>query len=129
MITIKANINFNDFEPWSVNAIDTQCIIIEENKVEEFEKLLNQKYPNGISEQELDSLLANERDFIFTQLSIGNDKVLNNVKEFLDLLTVEQTKKIDIAYFDLFGKSILVNGKMYNFPMKYKTFLLLTTIK
>ena len=129
MITIKANINFSDFEPWSVNAIDTQCIIIEENKVEEFEKLLNQKYPNGISEQELDSLLANERDFIFTELSIGNDKVLNNVKEFVDLLTVEQTKKIDIAYFDLFGKSILVNGKMYNFPMKYKTFLLLTTIK
>ena len=129
MITIKANINFSDFEPWSVNAIDTQCIIIEENKVEEFEKLLNQKYPNGISEQELDTLLANERDFIFTELNIGNDKVLNNVKEFLDLLTVEQTKKIDIAYFDLFGKSILVNGKMYNFPMKYKTFLLLTTIK
>lgn len=129
MITIKANINFNDFEPWSVNAIETQCIIIEENKVEEFEQLLNQKYPNGISEQELDSLLANERDFIFTQLSIGNDKVLNNVKEFVDLLTVEQTNKIDIAYFDLFGKSILVNGKMYNFPMKYKTFLLLTTIK
>ena len=129
MITIKANINFNDFEPWSVNAIDTQCIIIEENKVEEFAKLLNQKYPNGISEQELDSLLANERDFIFTELNIGNDKILNNVKEFLDLLTVEQTKKIDIAYFDLFGKSILVNGKMYNFPMKYKTFLLLTTIK
>lgn len=129
MITIKANINFSDFEPWSINAIDTQCIIIEENKVEEFEKLLNQKYPNGISEQELDSLLANERDFIFTELNIGNDKVLNNVKEFLDLLTVEQTNKIDIAYFDLFGKSILVNGKMYNFPMKYKTFLLLTTIK
>lgn len=129
MITIKANINFSDFEPWSVNAIDTQCIIIEANKVEEFEKLLNQKYPNGISEQELDSLLANERDFIFTELNIGNDKVLNNVKEFVDLLTVEQTKKIDIAYFDLFGKSILVNGKMYNFPMKYKTFLLLTTIK
>ena len=129
MITIKANINFSDFEPWSVNAIDTQCIIIEENKVEEFEKLLNQKYPNGISEQELDSLLANERDFIFTELNIGNDKVLNNVKEFLDLLRVEQTNKTDIAYFDLFGKSILVNGKMYNFPMKYKTFLLLTTIK
>ena len=129
MITIKANINFNDFEPWSVNAIETQCIIIEENKVEEFEQLLNQKYPNGISEQELDNLLANERDFIFTQLNIGNDKVLNNVKEFVDLLTVEQTNKIDIAYFDLFGKSILVNGKMYNFPMKYKTFLLLTTIK
>lgn len=129
MITIKANINFNDFEPWSVNAIDTQCIIIEENKVEEFEKLLNQKYPNGILEQELDNLLANERNFIFTELNIGNDKVLNNVKEFVDLLTVEQTNKIDIAYFDLFGKSILVNGKMYNFPMKYKTFLLLTTIK
>ena len=129
MITIKANINFSDFEPWSVYSIDTQCIIIEENKVEEFEKLLNQKYPNGISEQELDSLLVNERDFIFTELNIGNDKVLNNVKEFLDLLTVEQTNKIDIAYFDLFGKSISVNGKMYNFPMKYKTFLLLTTIK
>ena len=43
MITIKANINFSDFEPWSVNAIDTQCIIIEENKVEEFEKLFDNR--------------------------------------------------------------------------------------
>ena len=62
-----------NFEPWS-GAISTYDTIVEENKLDELDFLLDDIYPDGISETQLNDILWFESDWLFAQLGI-NDKV------------------------------------------------------
>lgn len=64
-----ALINFN---AWS-GAVETQERIINEGKAEDFDYLIEELYPDGLSETQLNDLLWFEEDWIFEQLGISED--------------------------------------------------------
>lgn len=61
-----------DFEAWS-GAVDTKKTIVDNNKEEEFDALIEETYPDGIDETALNDLLWFESDWIFECLGITED--------------------------------------------------------
>jgi len=57
------------FEAWS-GAVDTKKTILDNNKADEFNSLIEELYPDGLSETTLNDLLWFEEDFLFESLSI-----------------------------------------------------------
>lgn len=57
------------FNAWS-GAVETLDKIINERKTEEFESLLEELYPEGMSETDLNDLLWFESDWIFKSLGM-----------------------------------------------------------
>ena len=62
-----------NFKPWS-GAVGTYEAIEEENKLDDLDFLLEELYPEGISEGQLNDILWFESDWVFAQLGI-NDMV------------------------------------------------------
>ena len=61
-----------DFEAWS-GGKDTKQTIIDKNKEDEFDALIEETYPDGIGETELNDLLWFESEWIFESLGITED--------------------------------------------------------
>lgn len=59
----------NKYTPW-FGAIDTYKTIEEWDKVEEFEELIEELYPDGIDETALNDILWFEDEWLFEQLGI-----------------------------------------------------------
>ncbi len=62
----------SNFEAWS-GAKDTKEIILKEGKEKEFTRLIEELYPDGLSETDLNDLLWFEDEFIFKSLGIENE--------------------------------------------------------
>ena len=62
-----------DFEAWS-GAKETQQRIIDENKEDEFDQLIEVLYPDGLDETQLNDILWFEDDWIFEQLGISDEE-------------------------------------------------------
>ena len=62
-------ITLDRFEAWS-GAIDTKKRIIQEGKSEEFDSLIEELYPDGLSETQLNDILWFEQDWIYESLGI-----------------------------------------------------------
>lgn len=60
-----------NYKPWS-GAVSTYEAIEEENKLDDLDFLLEELYPEGISESHLNDILWFESDWVFAQLGIGN---------------------------------------------------------
>jgi hypothetical protein len=60
------------FEPWS-GAVDTYERICNEGKLDELESLLEELYPNGIEETQLNDLLWFEDEWLFECLGIEEE--------------------------------------------------------
>ena len=60
-----------DFKPWS-GAKDTWKHIIEQNKADEFDALMDELYPDGINETKLNDLLWFDADWIYQTLGMKN---------------------------------------------------------
>ena len=69
MKIINENGTLRDFEAWS-GAIETQKKIIEENKAEEFDNLIDELYPDGLTNVQLNDMLWFEDQWIFETLNI-----------------------------------------------------------
>ena len=69
---IVSEVSLWDFEGWS-GSEETIQIIIENNKVEEFEQLIEELYPEGIDETDLNDLLRFEDDWVFEALGISEE--------------------------------------------------------
>ena len=65
-------ISLCDFEGWS-GADKTIRIIVENDKEEEFEQLIEELFPEGIDETNLNDLLRFEDDWIFEALGIAEE--------------------------------------------------------
>ncbi len=63
----------NKYTPWS-GAVDIYNTIEEYDKVEEFEELIDELYPEGIEEVQLNDLLWFEDEWLFEQLGIPTDE-------------------------------------------------------
>ncbi len=62
-----------NFEPWS-GAVDTHRTIIEHGCETAFESLIEELYPDGLSDTDLNDILWFERDWIFESLDIKEDE-------------------------------------------------------
>lgn len=69
MFKIVKETGIEDFEAWS-SAVDTKDRIIEEGKIEKFDSLIEELYPDGIDETTLNDLLWFESDWIYESLGI-----------------------------------------------------------
>ena len=70
---VYEELNLKDFESWS-GATETKNIIINEGKEEEFEELIEELYPNGISATTLNDLLWLDQEYVLDTLGIENSE-------------------------------------------------------
>jgi len=60
------------FEPWA-GAVATYNTIMEANKVDEFESLIDELYPEGIEEGKLNDILWFEDDWVLEMLGLSEE--------------------------------------------------------
>lgn len=73
MKTFNENTTLRNFDAWG-GARDTQERIISEGKADEFDSLIEEMYPDGLSETQLNDILWFEEDWIFKCLGITEDE-------------------------------------------------------
>jgi hypothetical protein len=61
-----------DFDAWS-GAVETKETIIENRKAQQFDDLIDELYPDGLTETELNDILWFETDWIYDTLKIRED--------------------------------------------------------
>lgn len=66
-------LDLNTFEAWC-GAVDTLDRIREEGKTDELEDILDELYPDGMSETELNDLLWFEPETVYEWLGISEDE-------------------------------------------------------
>lgn len=70
---IYSDFDFDRFQPWS-GAVTTYNRIAEENKGDELEWLLDELYPDGMTETQFNDLLWFETDLIYEFLGISDEE-------------------------------------------------------
>ena len=70
-MALIVNVGIEGYKPWS-GAISTWNEIEEANKVDELEYLLEENYPEGITDTRLNDLLWFESDWVYAQLDIND---------------------------------------------------------
>lgn len=73
MKVFNDNLNLRNFDAWS-GAVDTKETIINEGKARDFENLIEELYPDGLTDTSLNDLLWFEEDWIFEILGINTDE-------------------------------------------------------
>jgi hypothetical protein len=73
MKTFNENTTLVNFDAWS-GAVETKERIINEGKADDFDSLIEELYPDGLSETQLNDLLWFEEDWIFEQLGIEDEE-------------------------------------------------------
>lgn len=76
MKTFNENTTSANFDAWS-GAKDTKETILNAGKGEEFDFLIEELYPNGLSETQLNDLLWFESDWIYESLGISEEEEEN----------------------------------------------------
>lgn len=69
---IIQEIGIADFNAWS-GAVDTKQTIIDNNKENTFDQLIEELYPDGLTDTQLNDLLWFEEEWIFESLGISED--------------------------------------------------------
>jgi len=91
-MTIKSEISLENFQAWS-GAVSTLNRIINEGKCSQLEFMLEEMYPDGMTDTELNDLLWHDSDTVFEWLDIRTyDQIkeeLEEKKEELDNLLEE----------------------------------------
>ncbi len=67
MKTQNNNATLRDFAAWS-GAVETKKRILKEGKEREFEALIDELYPEGLSDTQLNDILWFEEEWIFENL-------------------------------------------------------------
>ena len=66
---VTSEITLRDFQAWS-GAVDTLRTIIESGQDEQFDSMIEELHPEGLTETELNDILRFEDEWIFKQLGI-----------------------------------------------------------
>jgi len=72
MRVTNSNISLENFNAWS-GAVETKEAIINADKASDFDYLIEELYPDGIEETQLNDLLWFDEDFIFESLGIKTE--------------------------------------------------------
>ena len=67
------NLSLRNFDAWS-GAVDTKETIIYAGKEKEFDFLIDELYPDGLTDTQLNDLLWFEEDWLFEMLGIEIDE-------------------------------------------------------
>ena len=70
---IKTETNLRNFEAWS-GAVDTKKLILDAGLEEEFEILIDELYPEGLTDTELNDILWFDADWILENLGIKEEE-------------------------------------------------------
>jgi hypothetical protein len=73
MKTINENARIADFDAWS-GAKDTKQTIVNAGKCEEFEAMIEELYPDGLTETQLNDLLWFDAEFVYEYLGITEEE-------------------------------------------------------
>lgn len=90
MKTFNENTTLSNFNAWS-GAVETKERIIEEGKADNFDQLIEELYPDGLSETSLNDILWFEEEWIFEMLGISDEEETDETEENEDE-TEEETK-------------------------------------
>ena len=71
MIVKNNSQKLHNFKAWS-GAVDTKQTILDHHKSEDFEFLIDELYPEGLTDTQLNDLLWFEEEWIYEQLNIKN---------------------------------------------------------
>jgi hypothetical protein len=80
MKTYNENTTLANFDAWS-GAVDTKNRILEENKGDEFDNLIEELYSDGLSETQLNDILWFEEEWIFEMLGISDEEESDDDEE------------------------------------------------
>ena len=69
MKIIIEDLSIADFDAWS-GAVYTKNTIIENNKERNFDNLIDEVYPEGLTDRQLNDLLWHDSDWVFEMLGI-----------------------------------------------------------
>jgi len=72
MKTFNENTTLANFNAWS-GAVDTQNAILEARKGDDFDSLIEDLYPDGLSETQLNDILWFEEEWIFESLGMKEE--------------------------------------------------------
>lgn len=72
MKTYNENTTLVNFDAWS-GAVDTKNRIIKHGQADAFDCLMEELYPEGLSETQLNDILWFEEDWIFENLGISDE--------------------------------------------------------
>ena len=81
MLTIKKEFSINEFEPWC-GAVDTLDTIRNNNMIDDLEYLLEDLYPDGIGETELNDLLWFDSDWLLESLGLQEEEEEEEEEEY-----------------------------------------------
>ena len=70
---VYEDLNLRDFNAWS-GAIETKNKIIDAGKEEEFEELIEELYPIGLSATKLNDILCFDDEYLFEMLGIEEEE-------------------------------------------------------
>lgn len=73
MKVIIDNLSFSDFDAWS-GAKDTKQTILDNGKEDDFENLIDELYPEGLTDTQLNDLLWHDSDWVLEQLGISEEE-------------------------------------------------------
>ena len=73
MKTFNENTTLINFDAWS-GAVETKNTIIEKGFADEFDNLIEELYPDGLTETHLNDILWFEEDWIFETLGITTEE-------------------------------------------------------
>jgi len=71
-LKIFREIPFKKFEPWD-GAVDIHDLLKKIGKLDKLEKVLEENYPNGITETDLNDLLNHEPEEVFEWIGLNYD--------------------------------------------------------
>tara|TARA_R110002012_G_C11258398_1_gene567735 strand:+ start:16 stop:234 length:219 start_codon:yes stop_codon:yes gene_type:complete len=72
MKIVNDNLSLRNFDAWA-GAKDTKELIIDNNKEDDFEFLMEDLYPDGMTDTQLNDILWFEEDWICEMLGIDNE--------------------------------------------------------
>jgi hypothetical protein len=70
---VHSEISLRQHDAWS-GAVETKQAIIDAGKADKFDSLIEELYPDGISETHLNDILWFEEDWIFEMLGINTEE-------------------------------------------------------
>ena len=97
IMTITYELDLNSFEAWS-GAKETLERIQREGKCEELENVLEELYPDGMTETELNDLLWFDSESVYEWLGIRSE---SQIKEEIEEAEAELEEKLSDLEFDL----------------------------
>ena len=96
-MTITYELDLNSFQAWS-GAVDTLERIQREGKCEELENVLEELYPDGMTETELNDLLWFDSESVYEWLGIRSE---SQIEKEIEEAEAELEEKLSDLEFDL----------------------------